>query len=555
MLVKLFVQNYALIKSLDLELEKGLTIITGETGAGKSILLGALSLILGSRADVSVLLEKNRKCIVEGSFRIDGYELDDFFEVNELDFEPLTTIRREINPAGKSRGFINDTPVTLTVLKDIGDRLIDIHSQHQTLMLRDNSFHLSVIDSFAGTTGLLEKYRQVFQNFRRLKKELNELTEMSDKNKADLDYYQFQLEELDSSKLVAGEQDDLEKEQELLSHAEEIKIALSNASHLFSSDDGNSILVMLKEVKTNLSRIMEFIPEGEGLLQRADSAWIELNDLANELEKMAALIEADPNRLAEINERLDLIYSLLLKHRLNDLNELLNEREKIREKVVSIETNDERLKELQLLVDNETRLLNSFSEEISEKRNNILGDVEKKITDILKQLGMPDAKFKISLSRLKDFTMSGIDHADFLFSANKQTEPENIAKIASGGELSRVMLSLKSLLTRKNNLPTIIFDEIDSGVSGEIAARVGQILAGMGDYMQVLNITHLPQVASRGSRHYHVYKDEENNSAVTKIKLLSPQERIIEIARLLSGSQITETALKNARELLKTPSA
>ncbi|NLV18915.1 MAG: DNA repair protein RecN [Bacteroidetes bacterium] len=554
MLVKLFVQNYALIKSLDLELEKGLTIITGETGAGKSILLGALSLILGSRADVSVLLEKNKKCIVEGSFRIDGYELNDFFEVNELDFEPLTIIRREINPAGKSRGFINDTPVTLTVLKDIGDRLIDIHSQHQTLMLRDNSFHLSVIDSFAGTTGLLEKYRLVYQNFRRLKKELNELTEMSDKNKADLEYYQFQLEQLDSSKLVAGEQDDLEKEQELLSHAEEIKIALNNASHLFSFD-GNSILVMLKEVKTNLSRIMEFIPGGEGLLQRADSAWIELNDLANELEKMAALIEADPNRLAEINERLDLIYSLLQKHRLNDLNELLDEREKIREKVVSIETNDERLKELQLLVDNEARLLNSFCEEISEKRNNILGNVERKITDMLKQLGMPGAKFKISLSRLKDFTMSGIDHADFLFSANKQTEPENIAKIASGGELSRVMLSLKSMLTRKNNLPTIIFDEIDSGVSGEIAARVGQILAGMGDYMQVLNITHLPQVASRGSRHYHVYKDEENNSAVTKIKLLSPQERIIEIARLLSGSQITDTALKNARELLKAPSA
>lgn len=554
MLVKLFVQNYALIKSLDLELEKGLTIITGETGAGKSILLGALSLILGSRADVSVLLEKNKKCIVEGSFRIDGYELNNFFEVNELDFEPLTIIRREINPAGKSRGFINDTPVTLTVLKDIGDRLIDIHSQHQTLMLRDNSFHLSVIDSFAGTTGLLEKYRLVYQNFRRLKKELNELTEMSDKNKADLEYYQFQLEQLDSSKLVAGEQDDLEKEQELLSHAEEIKIALNNASHLFSFD-GNSILVMLKEVKTNLSRIMEFIPGGEGLLQRADSAWIELNDLANELEKMAALIEADPNRLAEINERLDLIYSLLQKHRLNDLNELLDEREKIREKVVSIETNDERLKELQLLVDNEARLLNSFCEEISEKRNNILGNVERKITDMLKQLGMPGAKFKISLSRLKDFTMSGIDHADFLFSANKQTEPENIAKIASGGELSRVMLSLKSMLTRKNNLPTIIFDEIDSGVSGEIAARVGQILAGMGDYMQVLNITHLPQVASRGSRHYHVYKDEENNSAVTKIKLLSPQERIIEIARLLSGSQITDTALKNARELLKAPSA
>ncbi len=550
MLVKLFVQNYALIRDLDVELENGLTIITGETGAGKSILLGALSLILGSRADTSVLLEKNEKCIVEGTFRIENYDLADFFAYNELDYESVTIVRREINPAGKSRGFINDTPVTINLLKELGDRLIDIHSQHQTLMLRDNAFQLNVIDSFAGTTALIGKYKQVWNNFRILKKELEEAKETAGRNKADLEYYQFQLLQLDNAKLVDGEQEVLETEQELLSHAEEIKLGLSNASRLFSSEN-SSILSMLREAKLSLLKIKDFLPAGGELIRRAESSYIDMNDLAGEIEKLAISIEADPHRLAEVNERLDTLYSLLHKHRLKDLDELIKKREEIRLKIKSLVSNDERIAELETLVENDTRLLRTYCEEISEKRKNVLHKVEEKITDILKQLGMPNARFSIALSRLKDFTSTGIDHADFLFSANKQIQPENLEKIASGGELSRVMLSLKSMLTRNNNLPTIIFDEIDSGVSGEIADKVGQILAGMGRYMQVVNITHLPQVASRGTRHYHVFKDDTGSSTVTKIRLLTHEERIIEVARLLSGSEITATAIRNAKELLK----
>lgn len=550
MLVKLFVQNYALIRDLDVELENGLTIITGETGAGKSILLGALSLILGSRADTSVLLEKNEKCIVEGTFRIENYDLADFFASNELDYELVTIVRREINPAGKSRGFINDTPVTINLLKELGDRLIDIHSQHQTLMLRDNAFQLNVIDSFAGTTALIGKYKQVWHNFRILKKELDEAKETAGRNKADLEYYQFQLVQLDNAKLVDGEQEVLETEQELLSHAEEIKLGLSNASRLFSSEN-SSILSMIREAKLSLLKIKDFLPAGGELIRRAESSYIDMNDLAGEIEKLAISIEADPHRLAEVNERLDTIYSLLHKHRLKDLDELILKREEIRLNIKSLVSNDERIAELETLVESDARLLRTYCEEISEKRKNVLHEVEKKITDILKQLGMPNARFSIALSRLKDFTSTGIDFADFLFSANKQIPPENLEKIASGGELSRVMLSLKSMLTRNNNLPTIIFDEIDSGVSGEIADKVGQILAGMGRYMQVVNITHLPQVASRGTRHFHVFKDDTGNSTVTKIRLLTHEERIIEVARLLSGSEITATAIRNAKELLK----
>jgi len=550
MLVKLYVQNYALIKDLDFGLEDGLTIITGETGAGKSILLGALSLILGNRADTSVLLEKNEKCVVEGTFRIEEYDLAEFFKTNELDYEPVTILRREINPAGKSRGFINDTPVTVNLLKELGDRLIDIHSQHQNLMLSDNSFQLNVIDSFAGTTGLKEKYKQVYYNYRNLKKEYTDAKEKADRNKADLEYYQFQLNQLDAAKFTEREQEELEKEQELLAHAEEIKLELSNASNLFSADSG-SILILLRDAKMNLSKVKEFLPQGEEIFKRTESSYIEINDLAGEIEKLAEAIEADPHRLAKVNDRLDVIYSLIQKHRVNNLNELIVKREEIRQKVKSIITGDERLTKVEVLLANETRLLKSFSEEISEKRKNILHDVEKRITDLLKQLGMPNARFRISLTKLQDFTPAGTDYADFLFSANKQVEPENLAKIASGGELSRVMLSLKSLLTKNNNLPTIIFDEIDAGVSGEIADKVGQILAGMGKYMQVVNITHLPQVASRGRKHYHVFKDETGDSTITRIKLLSPDERIIEVARLLSGSEITATAIKNAKELLR----
>jgi DNA repair protein RecN (Recombination protein N) len=549
MLVKLFVQNYALIKELDVELENGLTIITGETGAGKSILLGALSLILGTRADTTVLLDKNEKCIVEGTFRIEEYDLSEFFLSNELDYESVTTLRREINPAGKSRAFINDTPVTVNLLKELGDRLIDIHSQHQTLMLNDNSFQLNVIDSFAGTAKLKSEYRVAYSNYRKLKKEYNGVKDKADRNKADLEYYQFQLNQLEDAELVQGEQEELEMEQELLGHAEEIKLALSGSSNLFSAE-GMSILSMLREVKMNIGKIKTFLPEGDTLLARTDSSLIELDDLAGEIEKLAASIEADPHRLAQVNDRLDHIYSLIQKHRVSNLNELIIKKEEIKDIIRSIVSGDERLAELESLLEKEVNSLKIISEEMSNKRRSVLPDIELKITGLLKQLGMPNAKFRISLSQSKEFTPTGIDQADFLFSANKQIAPENLAKIASGGELSRVMLSLKSLLTKNNNLPTIIFDEIDSGVSGEVADKVGQILSGMGKYMQVVNITHLPQVASRGTKHYHVYKDDTDDSTFTRVKLLSHEERIMEVARLLSGSEVTETALKNARELL-----
>jgi DNA repair protein RecN (Recombination protein N) len=550
MLVKLSVHNYALIRELDIGLDNGLTIITGETGAGKSILLGALSLILGARADTNVLLDKSAKCVVEGTFRIEGYDLNDFFSANELDFDTMTLLRREINPAGKSRAFINDTPVTINILKELGDRLIDIHSQHQTLMLNDNSFQLNVIDSFAGNATLRNDYRIVYNNYRKLKKDFNEIKEKAEQNKADLEYFRFQLNQLEEANLVSGEQEELEKEQEILEHSGEIKIALETASAILSSED-KSVVNLLKELKITLGKIKAFLPEAESFYKRIESSFIELNDLTGDIEKLSAGIDADPGRLTKVNDRLDLVYSLIQKHRVKDLNELIIKHEDLNRLVKTIVTSDERMEELERCLGKELDSLRKLAESISANRISAIPDVELKISELLKQMGMPNGKFRIDISRSSDFNPSGIDNADFLFSANKQIAPENIAKVASGGELSRVMLSLKSLLTRNNNLPTIIFDEIDSGVSGEVADKVGQILSDMGKYMQVINITHLPQVASRGTKHYHVYKDDIGDSTITRVKLLSPDERILEVAKLLSGSEVTETAMKNARELLK----
>jgi len=553
MLVKLTVHNYALIKELDLSLGNGLTIITGETGAGKSILLGALSLILGSRADSMVLLDKSEKCVVEGTFKIVEYDLEDFFIRNDLDFESHAILRREINTAGKSRAFINDTPVTVNLLKELGERLIDIHSQHQVLMLNDNTFQLNIIDSFAGTRELRNNYRNLFNDFKKHQKEYNELKDKSDRNRADLEYYKFNLSQLEEAKLRKGEQEELEKEQELLEHAEEIKLALTSVSELFSGDN-NSILAKLREAKAIIGKINPFLPADLNIPARINSVLIELDDLANEIEKLERDTEADPVRLEKINDRLDNLYLLVQKHRLKNIDELIFKKAEIEDIIKSIETGDDRLNELTALLKSLTVSLTASGREISEKRRAALPEIESKITDLLRQLGMPNARFGISLSGTSDFTSSGIDTGDFLFSANKQTDPENIARIASGGELSRVMLSLKSLQTRSKNLPTIIFDEIDSGVSGEVADKVGQILSGMGKYMQVVNITHLPQVASRGTEHYHVYKEDTGDSTITRIKLLSPSERIREVARLLSGSEVTETAIKNAKELIKAGS-
>jgi DNA repair protein RecN (Recombination protein N) len=551
MLQKLSVHNYALIRELEMELDNGLTIITGETGAGKSILLGALSLILGARADTNVLLDKKIKCVVEGVFRLEGAAFSDFFSSNELDFDTVTILRREINPAGKSRAFINDTPVTINILKELGDKLIDVHSQHQTLMLNENSFQLDVIDSFAGNNQLRDEYRAAYTNYRKISKEYNEMLEKAEQNKSDLEYFNFQLNQLEEAKLVEGEQEELEKEQEILEHASEIKLALDNASDLAISRD-NSIINLLKELKQSILKIRPFLSEAESFYKRIDSVYIEINDLAGDIEKLASGIEADPDRLIKVNERLDLIYSLIQKHRVKNLEELILKQVELREKVKNIVTSDERMETLQEKLDNELNSLKIIADKMSDRRMKIVPDVELKITELLRQLGMPNARFRIEIFRAGDFNSFGIDKADFLFSANKQVSPENLSKVASGGELSRVMLSLKSVLTKNINLPTIIFDEIDSGVSGEVANKVGQILSEMGKYMQVINITHLPQVASRGSKHYFVFKDELDDSTITRIKLLTKEERIIEVAKLLSGSEVTETAIKNARELFKS---
>lgn len=549
MLVRLSVSNYALIKELDLRLDNGLTIITGETGAGKSILLGALSLILGSRADTSVLLDMNEKCVVEGTFKIADYELEEFFISHDLDYDPVAILRREINSAGKSRAFINDTPVTLGIMKELGDKLIDIHSQHQTLMLKDNSFQLSIIDSFASLGSVKERYRSIFSTYQKLRKEYSFLKEKSDRNKADIEYYRFQLSQLEQAQLRRGEQADLEKEQEILTHAEEIISALSGVSRLFYDEEG-LIIIKLKEAKNLLTRIKSFIHEGEGLVSRLESALIELDDLAGEVEKIAAKIDADPLKLNAVNDRLDHLYSLMQKHRAKDIDELITRKEEIENILRSIASTDEKLEEIEKNLSETKNLITAIADELSEKRQKALPLIETRVTEMLRQLGMPNARFRISMSRFDEFNSTGRDGADFLFSANRQTEPEDIARIASGGELSRVMLSLKSLMTRNSSLPTIIFDEIDSGVSGEVADKVGQILSGMGNYMQVINITHLPQVASRGTKHYHVYKEDDGNSTITRIRLLSADERILEVARLLSGSEVTDTAVKNARELI-----
>ncbi|MFN8242277.1 MAG: DNA repair protein RecN [Bacteroidales bacterium] len=553
MLARLHVQNYALIRELDITLGTGLTVITGETGAGKSILLGALSLVLGARADTGVLLDESLKCVVEGTFRINDYGFEDFFSSNELDYDPVTIIRREISPSGKSRAFINDTPVNLNVLKELGDKLIDVHSQHQTLMLNENNFQLNVIDSFSGNGDLRSDYARSYKLYRSLRAEHDSIKDKAEKNKADLEYYMFQLAQLDEAKLKPSENIDLEKEQELLEHAGDISSALQSSSELLSSE-GNSIVSMLGEVKQNLLRIVDYYPEAASLHERVVSSFIELDDISREIDRMLGGIEADPERLQIVRERLDLINSLLHKHRVSDIDGLLEKQEEIRRLVNTIVTSDERLDELEKLLEKEKSVLLNFARKLNERRKESIPGVEKGIVELLQNLGMPNARFRIELTGMESPGPNGADRADFLFSANKQIPPENLSKVASGGELSRVMLSLKSVLSRSSNLPTIIFDEIDSGVSGEVADKVGQILSEMGKYMQVINITHLPQVASRGKEHYHVYKDDTEHSTITRVRLLTAEERVYEVARLLSGSEVTETAIQNARELIGSTS-
>lgn len=550
MLRRLTVKNYAIIRELDMGFGEGFTIITGETGAGKSILLGALGLVLGDRADTSVLLSKDEKCVVEADFNIRGYDLEELFVSCGVDYEDDAILRREITPAGKSRAFINDTPVTLNIMKELGDRLIDVHSQHQTLLLGTSMFQMRVIDAYAGNGDLFRDYTLAYKKYQSARREYEAMAEGADKQKADQDYYAHQLEEFKAARLVFGEQEDMEKEQEMLSNAGEIKEALTAAASALSGDDV-SALSLLRMVRNNLSRISSWLPEAGDLEKRLESSLVDLNDISYETEKLNGRTTADPGRLEFLAGRLDLIYSLMQKHRCKDLGELLIKQKQIEENVVSLADIDEKLSELKKNADDAYRQIVKIADQMSAARRKAITPMAGEITGMLRQLGMPHARFDTRISSLSAPGPSGLDRADFLFSANRQVEPEELSHIASGGELSRLMLCLKSILASSSGLPAIIFDEIDSGVSGEAASMVGNILADMGKSMQVINITHLPQVASRGKVHYHVYKEESDHSTITRVRLLNDDERVTEVARLLSGSTITEAAKRNARELLK----
>ena len=550
MLRRLTVKNYAIIRELDMGFGEGFTIITGETGAGKSILLGALGLVLGDRADTTVLLSKEEKCVVEADFNIRGYDLEELFEASGVDYDDDAILRREITPAGKSRAFINDTPVTLGIMKELGDRLIDVHSQHQTLLLGTSMFQMRVIDSYAGTSGLFRDYTLVYRKYLTARREYESAALGAERARADYEYYMHQLDELNAAKLVRGEQEEMEKEQEMLSNAGEIKEALTSATSALSGDDISGLSLM-RMVRGNLSRISGWLPEAGELEKRLEASLVDLNDIAYEVEKLNDRTMADPGRLEYVTGRLDTIYSLMQKHRCKDLDELMTKHRQIEENVSTLTDIDGSIGAMKKTADDLYGEVLRLAGQMSQARNKAASPLAGEITKMLHVLGMPYAVFRTRISSLSEPGPSGLDKADFLFSANRQVEPEELSHIASGGELSRVMLCLKSILASSSGLPAIIFDEIDSGVSGEVASMVGNILADMGKSMQVINITHLPQVASKGTVHYHVYKEESDHSTITRVRLLNDDERVTEVARLLSGSRITDAAIRNARELLK----
>lgn len=550
MLQHLSVQNYALIDQLEIDFSGGLTIITGETGAGKSILLGALGLIAGNRADAQSLQDKAKKCVIEATFDIKEYKLNAFFDAQELDYEVKTTIRREINPEGKSRAFINDTPVTLSQLKELTERLIDIHSQHQTLTLNGNEFQLSVVDAFADHADLLKQYTSDFKQFKQVEKNLNELIEKEAQAKKDLDYFQFQFNELEEADLQAGKQTEWEQELEALNNAEEIKLGLSKASFGLAGGEQN-LLTSLNEIKTLLAPFAKFKTELNELSTRVSSAYIELKDISNELETIEGDIVYDPKRIEEITAKLDVIYRLQQKHQVKTIEELITIKEELNTKLFdfgSLESEIEKVKaELQKYND----ALAAASKKIAANRKKAIPKIEKELAALLSSLSMPNAQLKIEQTELPVFTPTGLDKVSFLFSANKGSEFRELNKVASGGELSRLMLSIKSSLAKLTALPTIIFDEIDTGVSGDVADKIGIIMNQMAASIQVITITHLPQIASKGGSHLFVYKADKNNKTYSSIKRLTAEERVQEVAKMLSTGNPTTAAINNAKELLK----
>lgn len=552
MLKRLSVQNYILIDQLDITLGKGLTIITGETGAGKSIILGALGLMLGQRADANLLLNKEKKCIVEGTFDVSAYGLEDFFHAHELDFDRETTIRREINPEGKSRAFVNDTPVGLQVLKELAALLVDIHSQHETLLLSNSRFQLNVVDAYAENKKIRELYKSSFSSYKTLQKELTALIDAEQKSKGDLDYLQFQFNELAALNLQSGEQLQLEQEQEKLEHAEEILGQLAKATTGLQGGEEN-IVSELIAVQNIVQSLRKYDDQFESLSARIQATIVELKDVYDELDKAAGDLQVDPARLEWINDRLSALYQLQKKHRLSTVDELLVLQNDLEQKMLKIGSLEEEIEKKQAALKEGLTALKKVADELSASRKKAIPGIEKEINKQLVELAMPHAVLRIAQQPVDDkdtFLADGQERIQFLFSANKGMDFKELAKVASGGEMSRLMLSIKSLLARLSEMPTIIFDEIDTGISGETAARVGGILKSMAKEHQVLAITHLPQMASKGDAHFLVYKETKKSSTRSFLRELNEEERVNEIARMLSGEELTAAALENARDLL-----
>lgn len=549
MLLHLSVENFILIPQLEISFHKGFTCITGETGAGKSILVGALSLILGQRADTSVLRDKNQKCIVEGSFLIEGYNLNSIFANYDLDFEPTSVFRREINPQGKSRAFINDTPVNLNVMKEIGDRLVDIHSQHQTLELNDAAFQLGMVDSYARQPQTIISYRKLFNEYNFLKSELDECLKKEQQSMNEREYLSFQFEELDKANLLVSEQLEAEEELEILTHAEEIK-SRTFASIGLLADDELNVTGRLSEIKQLLDQASRYSHHLVPIAERIKSSLIELKDITNELRTFSEQIHFDPERIENLGQRLDLIYHLEQKHRVQSVAELIGIKNELSDKLFTISSLETRIGALTEELKKKEIELSEVSAVLSKQRQSVIPNIETEMHKVLESLGMPSAKFMIKLETLAYFSVSGTDKITFLFSANKGGEIREIQKVASGGELSRLMLALKSLVLNRSLLPTILFDEIDTGVSGDIAGKVGTIMQNMSTHMQVIAITHLPQIAGKAHSHLLAYKEDGDTTTISSMRILSEEDRVHEIARMLSNETITESAKITARELL-----
>ena len=552
MLRSLYIQNYALIEKLDIDFGSGFSVITGETGAGKSIILGAIGLLLGQRADVKSIRRGAAKCVIEARFEIAGYGMQPFFEENELEYEDECILRREVYASGKSRAFINDTPASLVQMKELGEQLIDVHSQHQNLLLNKEGFQLNVLDILAHDEEELAAYQSLHREWKQAQRDLENLIALAGQNKADEDYIRFQLEQLEDAHLTAGEQEELEREADTLSHAEEIKAGLFRAGQVMNSDEGG-LLSALKECLNTMSGLQKVYPSAGELAERLESSYIELKDISQEISGKEEEVEFNPARLEEVNDRLNLVYTLQQKHRVSTVDELLALADDYAAKLSNITSSDEQIEELKSRSESLYNKVKKQAAVLTELRTAAAREVEKQMAARLIPLGMPNVRFRVEIGTRKEPGAHGADTVGFLFSANKNGALQNISSVASGGEIARVMLSVKAMIAGAVKLPTIVFDEIDTGVSGEIADRMADMMQEMGEQnRQVISITHLPQIAARGRAHYKVYKKDSDTETNSHIRRLTDEERVEEIAHMLSGATLTEAALSNAKALLNS---